>query len=184
MLNTSSGNPASFHKSAKNNAAEGTFSEGFHTIEFPTDTAIAIITAGIIIGKLKGVIHPTTPTGTRIEKTSISPATLWEYSPLVTCGALHANSIPSIARPISPIASGIVLPSSRPMISASSSVLDTINSRILNRTCSLAACEALAHFFALDEVAALTAKSTVAASAYAQRAISSPVEGLNTGPEF
>lgn len=51
-----SGNPASLAISARSMAAPGSFSDGFRTNVFPTDTARGNIHSGIIAGKLNGHI--------------------------------------------------------------------------------------------------------------------------------
>src|SRR5699024_496007 len=62
-LNTPLGNPASSNNSTSFSTNNGVFSEGFITNVLPTAIHIATIHQGTIIGKLKGVIPPTTPTG-------------------------------------------------------------------------------------------------------------------------
>ena len=49
------------------------------------------ITTGTMTGKLKGVMQPTTPSGTRSENTSMPPPTLLANSPLLMWGAPAAK---------------------------------------------------------------------------------------------
>src|SRR5918995_4740783 len=70
-LNTPSGTPASLRSSASQIDAEGSFSDGLRTNVFPHASAGAHIHMGTIAGKLNGVIPATTPSGWRIEYTSI-----------------------------------------------------------------------------------------------------------------
>src|SRR5690242_5266614 len=70
-LNTPSGSPASLRSSAVSNDADGSFSDGFSTKQLPQAIAGAHIHIGTIAGKLNGVIPATTPSGWRIEYTSI-----------------------------------------------------------------------------------------------------------------
>src|SRR4029453_19517274 len=69
-LNTPSGSPASFHSSATQSAAVGTFSLGFRTTVFPAAMAIGKNHIGTMAGKLNGEMMPTTPRGCRGECTS------------------------------------------------------------------------------------------------------------------
>src|SRR5205807_4425954 len=70
-LKTPSGRPASFNSSAVKTDADGSFSDGFNTNVLPHEIAGAHIHIGTITGKLNGVMPPTTPSGWRIEYTSI-----------------------------------------------------------------------------------------------------------------
>src|SRR4051812_45768026 len=80
-VQTPSGKPASVHSSEKNNAEQGTRSDGFKMTELPTATAILVMASGTITGKLNGEIAATTPRGAFAEYTLIFPPTLTEYSP-------------------------------------------------------------------------------------------------------
>src|SRR3990170_6378813 len=80
-LNTPSGTPASLSSSAVNTDADGSFSEGLSTNVFPQAIAGAHIHMGTIAGKLKGVIPAQTPSGWRVEQTSIPVEACSEYSP-------------------------------------------------------------------------------------------------------
>ena len=66
-VNTPSGRPASCHSSARNSAADGSFSLGLSTNALPQAIALAHIHSGTIAGKLNGVMPATTPSGWRIE---------------------------------------------------------------------------------------------------------------------
>ncbi|MCY1432930.1 hypothetical protein D9M71_489410 [compost metagenome] len=62
-VQTPSGKPASFHSSDKNNAEQGTRSDGLRITQFPTATAILVIASGTMTGKLNGEIAATMPNG-------------------------------------------------------------------------------------------------------------------------
>src|SRR5699024_11847015 len=70
IFNTPSGSPASVNNSARRFARIGVLSEGFITKVLPHAMASGNIQQGTIIGKLNGVIPPTTPTGRSEEHTS------------------------------------------------------------------------------------------------------------------
>src|SRR5919109_3369973 len=70
-LKTPSGTPASLSSSATYSDADGSFSDGFSTKQLPHASAGAHIHIGTIAGKLNGVMPATTPSGWRIEYTSI-----------------------------------------------------------------------------------------------------------------
>src|SRR6478736_1077098 len=70
-LNTPSGMPASWSNCARYTDADGSFSDGLSTNVFPHAIAGANIHIGTIAGKLNGVTPPTTPSGCRIEYTSM-----------------------------------------------------------------------------------------------------------------
>ena len=61
------GQPGRFSSSARNSAADGSFSDGFSTNVLPQAMALANIHIGTMAGKLNGVIPATTPRGWRIE---------------------------------------------------------------------------------------------------------------------
>ena len=69
-LNTPSGRPASFSHSASIIEAEGSFSDGFRMNALPQAMATGNIHIGTMVGKLKGVMPATTPSGARVEKLS------------------------------------------------------------------------------------------------------------------
>jgi len=147
----------------------------------PHATAIAPIHNGIMIGKLKGVMPPTTPKGSRTEKVSISPPTLGEISPFIRCGMPQANSMTSRPRWIDPRASARVLPCSWPISAASLSTFRTTSSRMANMTAARFGAGVVAQ--AGKAAAALrTAWSTSSADASGTREATSPVAGLNTSP--
>src|SRR6185312_17184516 len=104
-LKTPSGRPASFSSSAVHNDADGSFSDGFSTNVLPHAIAGAHIHIGTIAGKLNGVIPATTPSGWRIEYTSIPVEACSVIPPLSRCGNPQQNSITSSPRVTSPIAS-------------------------------------------------------------------------------
>ena len=60
---TPGGSPASAHKAPSQFAADGSFSDGFKTTQFPHAIAIGKNQHGTIAGKLNGLITATTPSG-------------------------------------------------------------------------------------------------------------------------
>src|SRR5919204_5683843 len=81
-LKTPSGSPASFSSSATYTDADGSFSDGLSRNVFPQAIAGAHIHMGTIAGKLNGVIPATTPSGWRIEETSIPVGACSEEPPV------------------------------------------------------------------------------------------------------
>src|SRR3990172_9199532 len=79
-LNTPSGRPASFHRSASRSEAPGSFSEGLRTNVLPHAIAFAHIHSGTIAGKLKGVMPAATPSGWRVGETA-GPAETCSLNP-------------------------------------------------------------------------------------------------------
>ena len=78
-----SGRPASRKTSASQLAAEGSRSLGLRTTALPAAIAVVNIQSGTMAGKLKGVMHATTPTGCRICLTSTPSATCSANSPFM-----------------------------------------------------------------------------------------------------
>src|SRR6476659_1093121 len=74
-VNTPAGSPASAHISAITNDADGSRSLGLSTNALPHAIATGYIHMGTMAGKLNGVIPATTPSGWRIECTSVPVAT-------------------------------------------------------------------------------------------------------------
>ena len=62
-LKMPSGSPASRNASASQTAAEGSRSEGLRITALPAAIAVVTIHSGTMAGKLKGVMHATTPSG-------------------------------------------------------------------------------------------------------------------------
>ena len=144
-LKTPSGRPASFQSAAIQLAALGSFSLGFSTTVLPAAMAMGKNHIGTIAGKLKGLMIPTTPSGTRLECTStpVDASSLWP--PLSRWEMPQANSTTSRPREISPIASECTLPCSAVMIAASSSLRLLSSSRKANITCVRRASEVVPH---------------------------------------
>src|SRR5699024_8150256 len=69
-LKTPSGRPASFHSSASQFTAEGSFSDGLMTTVLPAAIATGKNHIGTIAGKLNGEMMATGPNGWRLEWTS------------------------------------------------------------------------------------------------------------------
>ena len=69
-MNTPSGRPASFHSSAIQFAAVGSFSEGLSTTVLPAAMATGKNHIGTMAGKLNGEMIAATPRGWRSEWTS------------------------------------------------------------------------------------------------------------------
>ena len=70
-MNTPAGSPASAHSSAITSDADGSRSLGLSTNALPHAIATGNIHIGTIAGKLNGVMPATTPSGWRIEWTSV-----------------------------------------------------------------------------------------------------------------
>ena len=129
---TPSGSPASDASSAKRNAQDGSFSEGFRMNVLPQAMAIGYIHIGTMAGKLNGVIPAQTPIGCRVVQASIPRPTCSVYSPFNNCGIPQAYSTTSRPRVSEPCASDNTLPCSAVMIAASSSAFSSINALYLN----------------------------------------------------
>ena len=111
-LKTPGGSPASAQHSARSTDADGSFSLGLSTTALPQAIAMGVNHIGTMAGKLNGVITAHTPTGCRIEVTSIRVDTFSENPPLCRCGMPQANSTTSRPRATSPPASLRTLPCS------------------------------------------------------------------------
>ena len=98
--------------SARRSGTEGSRSDGLRMKALPQASAGPAFHSGIIAGKLNGVMPATTPSGWRIEWTSMPVPALSVNSPLSRCGMPAANSTTSRPRWMSPLASGTVLPCS------------------------------------------------------------------------
>src|ERR671932_1555377 len=85
-LKTPSGTPASCSRRATYSEADGSFSDGFSTNVLPHASAGAHIHMGTIAGKLNGVMPATTPSGCRIEYTSIPVEACSEKPPFKNFG--------------------------------------------------------------------------------------------------
>src|SRR4029078_4721225 len=100
ILKTPSGSPASFNSCANFAALNGTFSDGFKTIQLPIAMAFGIVQLGTMQGKLKGTMEDTTPKGTCSVLHS-TPLLTSKTSPVTNCGNEQANSVSSILFSIS-----------------------------------------------------------------------------------
>src|ERR1700719_516054 len=94
-LKTPSGRPASFRSSAVQTDADGSLSDGLKTNVLPHAIAGAHIHMGTIAGKLNGVMPATTPSGCRIEYTSMPVDACSENSDFNSVGRPQQNSITS-----------------------------------------------------------------------------------------
>ena len=92
--------------------ADGSFSDGLRTNVLPQASAGAHIHMGTIAGKLNGVMPATTPSGCRIEYTSIPVDACSVMPPFRRCGIPQQNSITSSPRVTSPMASEVTFPCS------------------------------------------------------------------------
>src|ERR1700752_1370052 len=81
-LNTPSGRPACFKRSAIISEVEGSFSEGLRMKVLPQEGAMGNIHIGTSAGKLKGVMPAHTPIGWRIDQLSTLVPTFSLNSPL------------------------------------------------------------------------------------------------------
>ena len=98
--------------SAVQSDADGSFSDGFSTNVLPQASAGAHIHIGTIAGKLNGVMPATTPSGWRMEYTSIPVDACSEKPPFRSSGIPQQYSITSSPRATSPIASDKTFPCS------------------------------------------------------------------------
>ncbi len=178
-LNTPSGSPASFSRRACSSDGDGSRSDGFSTKVFPQASATGNIHIGTITGKLNGVIPATTPSGWRIDQASM-PRAIWSVnSPFSSCGMPQANSTTSMPRATSPWASLKVLPCSRVIMAANSSVCCWHSCRYLNRMRERAS-GGVADQAGKAAEAANTAALTSSTPPRVTRAQGSPSAGLNT----
>ncbi len=114
--------------------ADGSRSLGFRTNAFPHAIATGNIHIGTIAGKLNGVIPATTPSGWRIEWTSVPVDTDSEYPPFSRCGIPHANSTTSWPAPdLAERVATATLPCSALIAAASSSLRRSSASRNAKR---------------------------------------------------
>ena len=86
------------NNSAKRSGTDGSRSDGFKIYALPHAIAGAAFHSGIIAGKLNGVIPAATPSGCRMEYTSMPVPALSVYSPFSKCGMPIANSTTSSPR--------------------------------------------------------------------------------------
>ena len=175
-LRAPAGMPASRASSARRTGTEGSRSEGLRTNALPAARAMPAFHSGIIAGKLKGVMPTATPSGWRMECTSMPVPASAVNSPLSRCGAPAANSTTSMPRWMSPLASGKVLPCSWASTVASSSMFSLIRStqrsRMRPRRCGFSADHA-----AKPSSAEARAASISSAEASGTRAATLPVAG-------
>ena len=181
MLNTPSGSPASANSSASTSVAPGSFSEGFSTNVLPQAIAFAHIQIGTMAGKLNGVIPATTPSGWRIEYTSMPVETCSEKSPFSRFGMPVAYSTFSSPRWTSPTASDRTLPCWDVRTFAMSVLRASMSSRIRNMMSARFDSEVARHAGNASR-AASTALPTSPASAKSTSWVCSPVAGSKTGP--
>ena len=161
--------------------ADGSFSDGLSTNAFPHASAGAHIHIGTIAGKLNGVIPPTTPSGWRIEYTSIPVEACSEKLPLSSVGIPQQNSITSSPRATSPSASEVTLPCSS-VSSRARSARWSSKSRWMRKKSSARRESESARHAGNAAFAAWTARSTSSADAKSTAPVCAPVAGLNTGP--
>src|SRR5438094_2181053 len=161
--------------------AEGTFSDGLRMNVLPQAIAIGNIHRGTITGKLNGVMPAHTPTGWRIVCVSTCVPAFSPNSPFRRCGMPQANSTTSMPRCTEPIASGSVLPCSSVTMRASAFCSRWSSCK---NFCRMRARRSggVSRQAGNAAVAALTAASTMPASAYTTRFVTWPVAGLNTSP--
>ena len=176
-LNTPSGSPASFSSSPVRIEADGSFSDGFRTNVFPQAMAGAHIHMGTIAGKLNGVIPAATPSGWRIEYTSIPVAACSECAPLRSVGIPHTNSMTSIPRCTSPSASERTLPCSAVSSRARSSRCSSKRSWMRKKRSARLDSDHDRHSGKVD-LAVATARSISSTLAKATSPDCSPVAGL------
>jgi len=180
MLNTPLGRPACSSSFAILMAVSGTFSLGFSTNVFPQTSATGYIQSGTIAGKLNGVIPTQTPSGWRMASQSMPRAMFSRTSPMRSEGMPQANSTISMPRFTSPRDSTSVLPCSRVLQRTMSSKFSSIS--ILNRKKIRArSTGGVSIQFGNAAAAASIAAFTSATPPTGHSAMTSPMEGLNTG---
>jgi len=86
MLTTPSGTPASCISLAISSGVSDASSEGFNTMVQPVASAGAIFQIEAAVGAFQGMMAPTTPTGSRLVKLTISPG--MELSIVSPCSAV------------------------------------------------------------------------------------------------
>ena len=155
-LKTPSGKPASLRYCAVRIDVVGSFSLGLTITALPAPIAIGKNHIGTIAGKLNGEMIAQTPSGWRIEYTSILVDTFSLYEPFKRCGIPQANSTTSSPLVTSPRASENTFPCSAVIALASSSLRAFAISRNAKSTCARFAREALRHSLAAA-LAAVTA---------------------------
>ena len=161
-------------------ADSGVSCEGLSTKVLPVTIATGIIHMGTMLGKLKGVIPATTPTGKRVSSSSI-PFAIWSrFWPIIRVGAPQAKSMTSMARLTSPRDSSRVLPFSWVTIADSSSMC--LSNRALKRNMTCARSGTGVSLQAANAVfAAATAWSISSRLEYGRLAIVWPVAGFGMG---
>ena len=179
-LKTPFGRPASSNHLAANKVAEGSLSEGLSTNVLPAAIATGYIHIGTIAGKLNGVMPAHTPSAWRMVHASMPLAICSVYSPFKSWGMPQAKSTTSKPRWISPLASSNVLPCSRVITSAISSMRASMMALKLNITLARRVTGVLdqAGKAALAAATALATPSTDANSTFAR---TWPVAGSYTG---
>ena len=147
----------------------------------PQAIAMGVNHIGTMAGKLNGVITPHTPTGWRIEVTSICVDTDSENSPFCKAGMPQANSTTSRPRAISPSASLRTLPCSEVMAAAISPRRRSSAARKSNRMLArrVRVAERQVRQAAL---AAATAVSTSSSEAKSTCPVTAPVAGSKISP--
>src|SRR5881396_316242 len=179
-LNTPSGSPDSVRSSAIRMAESGVRCDGLCTNVFPHTMASGIIHSGTMLGKLKGVMPATTPTGNRTSSSSM-PSAIWSrLVPIISEGAPQASSTTSMARRTSPLASGSVLPFS--WVTSRESSSNRSSSRALNRNITWARSgTGVSAQAGKASAAARTARSISSGVEYGSSAMVSPVAGSKIG---
>src|SRR5258708_32638811 len=92
------GKPAAMASSTSRTELRGTLSLGFRTNVLPQAMASGNIQSGTMSGKLNGVMPTHTPTGCRVDQPSTLVPTCSTVSPIMSVGALQANSMHSTPR--------------------------------------------------------------------------------------
>ena len=168
------GSPASCSVRARRSAESGVFSAGLSTTGHPAAIAGASLWATRLSGKLKGLIAPTTPTGSRIVKASLpAPEALEAIGttfPASPRASAAANVNVSRHRAASARACAIGLAASRQMVSAKASARAPMRAAARSSTSARACGSGGGRWRA----AVATAVSTSEASATGSRASSDP----------
>mmetsp|Transcript_17132 Transcript_17132/g.23531 ORF Transcript_17132/g.23531 Transcript_17132/m.23531 type:complete len:262 (-) Transcript_17132:144-929(-) len=159
---TPSGTPASRISAATRAMHMGTFSEGLRMTQLPATSAMGTVHMGTMMGKLKGTMHPTTPSGSRWSAHAMPRLTSSAF-PCISCGIEHAHSTVSFPLATLARASALFLPPSRTTMSASSSACSAM--RAWRRSITAARCLAVWPFHAGKAASAL---ATAAATSWSE----------------
>src|SRR4051812_5917144 len=156
----------------------GTCSDGLRIMQLTRAIAFGIVQFGTMLGKLKGVIDATMPTGYHSTRHS-TPLLTSSTSPAVICGSEQANSVSSADFNTSARPSERILPFSSVTSAESSSMFFSSSALYRKKTCTrslIGIPDQIGNAF----FAASTARSTSLADDNGTREITLPSAGLVT----